>query len=245
MGPTGQNERLSQIGTLWTQMFQATAADSDEGGPPRELVLRYYGAVYRYLLGAVRDEDTALDLAQEFARRFLRGDFRNADPARGRFRDFLKASLRNLVNDHWKRQQKVKQRAAPEEIAEPAAATAEDDFETSFRDDLLARTWEALATSERETGRPFCTVLLCKTRQPDLDTAGLVAVLEPQLGKHFSEAAMRQTLHRARVLFSDLLLDEVGRSAGTSDLDRLAEELVALNLLEYCRSALERRRRNT
>jgi RNA polymerase sigma-70 factor (ECF subfamily) len=242
MGPSQQNERLSQIGTLWTQMFQAKPTGPDVSGPPRELVLRYYGAVYRYLLGAVRDEETALDLAQEFARRFLRGDFRRADPARGRFRDFLKASLRNLVNDHWKRLQKERKQTHSDDVAEPETAEV-DDFEASFRDDLLARTWEALAASEQETGRPFYSVLLCKTRQPELDTEGLAEVLEPQLGKRFSDAALRQTLHRARVLFSDLLLDEVERSAGTADPDRLAEELVALNLLEYCRAALERRRK--
>jgi hypothetical protein len=47
----------------------------------------YHRAVHRYLLGALRDEDAAEELFQEFALRFVRGDFRWADRGRGRFRD--------------------------------------------------------------------------------------------------------------------------------------------------------------
>ena len=40
------------------------------------LLLDYSGAVSRYLLGALRDNEAADELAQEFAVRFIRGDFR-------------------------------------------------------------------------------------------------------------------------------------------------------------------------
>ena len=43
---------------------------------------QHCGAAYRYLLGAVHDPDAADDLCQDFAVRFLRGDFRRADPGR-------------------------------------------------------------------------------------------------------------------------------------------------------------------
>ena len=42
--------------------------------------------------------------------------------------------------------------------------------------------------------------------------------------------------------FAALLLEEVARSLETSDPPALEEELRALDLLRYCRSALERRR---
>jgi DNA-directed RNA polymerase specialized sigma24 family protein len=48
----------------------------------------------------VRDPEVADDLAQEFALRFLRGDFQRADPERGRCRDYLKRALINLVHDY-------------------------------------------------------------------------------------------------------------------------------------------------
>src|SRR5262245_57328630 len=100
----GQNQslesRLSGISTLWSTFFQAHKSGDAAVAARQALLERYSGAVYRYLLGAVRNEDTAADLTQEFALRFLRGDFHRADPQRGRFRDYLKTSLIHLVNDH-------------------------------------------------------------------------------------------------------------------------------------------------
>ena len=40
-----------------------------------------------------RDEQLAEELFQEFALRMLRGDFRRAEPLRGRFRDYLKTVI--------------------------------------------------------------------------------------------------------------------------------------------------------
>src|SRR6266571_6521976 len=93
-------QRLSRIATQWTVVFQAHgAADHAAGEARNRLLLQYSGAVYRYLFGAVRNADVAADLCQDFAVRFLRGDFHRADPCRGRFRDYLKTALANQVND--------------------------------------------------------------------------------------------------------------------------------------------------
>src|SRR5947207_152703 len=101
MPPFPSDEHLSRIATRWTMVFAAhRGPDSVERGMLPTLLLRYSGAAYRYLLGAVRDPDRAEDLCQEFAVRFLRGDFHRAAPGRGRFRDYLKTALVNLVNDH-------------------------------------------------------------------------------------------------------------------------------------------------
>jgi RNA polymerase sigma-70 factor (ECF subfamily) len=69
------NGRLSRITTRWLDL-----RDAHEGMPQamRALLERYRGAVYSYLFGAVHTPDTADELFQEFALRFLRGDFRAA-----------------------------------------------------------------------------------------------------------------------------------------------------------------------
>ena len=73
---------LSRISTPWTLVRLAHAdAEAPAAHALRLLLQRYCGAAYRYLRGALRDEDAALDLLQEFVLRFLRGDFRRADPA--------------------------------------------------------------------------------------------------------------------------------------------------------------------
>src|SRR5204862_1035092 len=121
---------------------------------------RYQSAAYRYLLGGVRNLDAADELFQEFALRFVRGDFRRADPERGRFRDFVKTALRNLVTNHHK---KVARHPAaslekPEDVA---ADTPPEDLDAEFlsnwRKALLDRAWESLAALEKPGGPPFYT----------------------------------------------------------------------------------------
>src|SRR5271165_4201899 len=69
--------------------------------PVRDKVERYYGAVLRFLVAVVKNDEIAVELANEFALRFLEGKYEQFDPKRGRFRHYLKGCLRNLVHDHW------------------------------------------------------------------------------------------------------------------------------------------------
>src|SRR5262249_14740500 len=115
-------------------------------------------------------------------------------------------------------------------------------FVESWRQELLARTWQALADAESQTGQPFHTVLRLRVDQPDLRSAQMAEQLTARLGKPVSAAGVRQTLHRARDRFADLLLDEVSQTVGGSDVEDLEQELIDLDLLTYCQPALDRRR---
>jgi RNA polymerase sigma-70 factor (ECF subfamily) len=249
MGPNELQQRLSSIKTSWSKLFQAHRGEKDAATAAlQQLLLRYYGAVYRYLLGALCDPAAAEELTQEFAVRFLRGDFCRADPRRGRFRDFLKTSLRHLVITHWRDREKAPPPLPPEGPEQPAAGPPPgDDFDRAFldkwREELLARTWEALARAQEETGQPYHTVLRCKTRGPELHSAQLAEQVGAQAGRAYTETGVRQLLHRARERFARLLVEEVAHSLETTDPDKLEQELIELNLLDYCRSALERRAR--
>src|SRR4051812_12204671 len=102
---TGDEQHISQIATRWSLMTQAhRGADPDRHAAQGELLARYCASAYRYLRALVRDEAGAEELCQEFALRFLRGDFRHADPQRGRFRDYLKAALCHLAGEHLRRE---------------------------------------------------------------------------------------------------------------------------------------------
>src|SRR5580765_2902538 len=127
MDPAILEKRLSQMKTRWTVLFEAHQPEGDAAGRARrDLLLHYHAAVHRYLLGTLRDATAAEDLTQDFAVRFLRGDFKQADPERGRFRDFLKTSLRRLVFDHWGRIQRARTKGAgplpDDSVLLPAAA---------------------------------------------------------------------------------------------------------------------------
>jgi RNA polymerase sigma-70 factor (ECF subfamily) len=110
---TAEGQRkLSCIDTSWATINLAHQGQGDVAvSAQRRLLLRYYRPMYSYLRAMVRDEEAAEELTHEFVVRFLRGDFRSADPARGRFRDLLKLALRRLAIDYWKHKRVEKKRA--------------------------------------------------------------------------------------------------------------------------------------
>src|SRR5689334_39542 len=101
-------ERLSRINTMWTMVRQAHDQGSGTADSAQRILMdRYCAAVHRYLLGAIRDEEAADELFQEFALRFLRGDFRRTEAGKGRFRDYVRTVLIHLVNDHHRARRKT------------------------------------------------------------------------------------------------------------------------------------------
>lgn len=95
------SQRLSRIDTLWSLVHRAHGGEP--GQAVADLFARYGGAVHRYLRASLRDPDAADDLFQEFALRVVRGDFRNADLGKGRFRDYLKTAVIRMMVDHRRR----------------------------------------------------------------------------------------------------------------------------------------------
>jgi RNA polymerase sigma-70 factor (ECF subfamily) len=234
------NEHLSRISTQWSVLFDAnrgTASPAQE-----KLLRRYSGAVYRYLYAVLRDTHAADELAQEFALNFLRGGFRGASPDRGRFRDYVKASLFNLIRGHHRQRLRQTPRSdvADDELTTEDVLAEDQRFLEGWRDELLARVWEALLLYENDTGRPFHTLLKYRVRNPDTSSAKMAAELGQQLGQKLTAAGVRQTLHRAREAFGDLLVEEAARSLETTDRDAIAQELIDLGLHAYCKDAIDR-----
>ncbi|HEV3115876.1 MAG TPA: sigma-70 family RNA polymerase sigma factor [Gemmataceae bacterium] len=238
-------QHLSQIETLWTVWRKAHhGAPGEVQSAQARLVERYGGAIRRYLLGAVRDPEAVEELFQEFALRLLRGSLDGADPERGRFRDFVKGVLFHLIADHHKRRQRGPRNLPadyPEPGFEPSLADSERMFLQSWRDELMARAWSALAEVEKAGGPPLYTVLRFRGDHPDLRSPEMAEQLSARLGKPITAVSLRQTLHRAREKFAQLLLDEVMHSLHEPTPAALEEELIDLGLFEYCRPALQKR----
>jgi RNA polymerase sigma-70 factor (ECF subfamily) len=241
------DDHLSRIETRLTVWLQAHQGEGQAAVVARQqLVLRYHGAVYRYVLGMLHEPDAAEDLTQDFLLRLLRGDFRHFDPQRGRFRDFLKVALRHLVVDYWRqkkqRKEKEPQSLQPGQAEHATESPPEIDVDQAFiekwKEELLARAWEALEKDQQESNQPYYFVLRLKTEQPDLRSAQLAIQVSAQFGKPVTGDSLRQLLHRARRRFAELLVDEVGRSIETAEPDQVAEELIDLGLMSYCRSAV-------
>ncbi|MBL8795084.1 MAG: sigma-70 family RNA polymerase sigma factor [Planctomycetia bacterium] len=240
------NSRLSGIQTMWTLVRKAHQGQPEVVKPAQEqLLARYGGAVKRYLRGLVRDADTADDLFQEFAVRLIKGDLHNADPQRGKFRNYVKGVLFHLVADFHQRKKRqpvgMGDNTPEPAISEPSHAELDAEFLHNWRDDLLARSWLKLEGAERQSGKPFYTVLRFRSQNPELTSDQLAAQLSVKLGKPLTAAGVRQTLHRARERFSEIVLDEVVHSLDNPTPRQLEEELIDLGLMKYCKPALERR----
>ncbi len=247
MDQTAFESHLSRIETRWSLVFRAHGRGDDAPDSLHRLMRRYGGAVRRYLLASLRDVDAAEELAQEFALRFLRGDFRRADPGKGRFRDFVKRAVYNLMLDHHRsRRRRDRMGHLVEDLPEAAGPDAwehehDRQFTASWRDELLCRTWSALARDQEESGRPFHSLLRLRTDRPQASSAELAEAFTQIGPKRVDATWIRVNLHRARDLFVDLLLKEVAASLDEPDPEHLDSELIELGLYEHCRSALRRR----
>jgi RNA polymerase sigma-70 factor (ECF subfamily) len=247
MHPVDTPGRLSQISTAWTLLGQAKDKENDPDARAwAVLIERYRGAAHRYLIASVRDQDVAAELFQEFAVRFLRGDLRRADQTKGRFRDYLKVCLSNLVSEYRRKAPRYRV-AALDPTMEPAApepepSQSDEAFLAEFRKDLLDRAWQTLEGSERQTRAPYFTALRTRTDQPEMTSAELAELMTRQLRPDtpFTDAGVRKLLQRAREVFTDFLVEEVAGSVPTRDRNRLEQELIDLGFFGYCRQALDR-----
>lgn len=242
-------EHLSRIDTLWSVVRRAHSPDDVRAAEAQELLLdRYGGAIRRYLGACLRDRDAADEVFQEFALRFVRGDFQSADPSRGRFRAFVKTIVYRLMIDYRRRKGRDGRQQAL--VVEPTARDDADDpladsdevFLASWRDELLARTWRGLEDHQRATGSPYHTALRQRVDAPEMRSPELAARLTERLGKPITAENARVLVHRARDRFAELLLDAVGESIDDPSPDAIEEELIDLRLFDYCRDVLNKRR---
>jgi RNA polymerase sigma-70 factor (ECF subfamily) len=242
-----EKRRLSQIDTRWSTLNAAHQHSAEQALAARgRLITRYGNAIYAYLLKCLRDPDKADELFQEFALRLSRGDFRRASPGRGRFRDFIKTSLYHLIVDYHRGQRKRGQ-SLTEDVSDstspdPASTESDAAFLASWRTELLDRAWQALKVWEQQTRQPLHTVLRCRSDHPDSSSAELAELLAKLLGKPVNAGWVRKRLYYAREKFSELLVDEVASTLALASPAQIEQELIDLDLLQYCRGALARRK---
>lgn len=236
-----ENRPLGQISTVWSVVIRAREG---AGVSEAELVAffaSYHGAVYRYFLTAVGNGDVAEDLSQDFAMRFIRGDFRRAHPESGRFRDFLRVALANQLRDYFRRQGLRRGAELPSETPDPKSdGTEHPKFDSHWRDELLAQTWVALEHHQQSSGQPYHKALRLKATEPGRTSQELAAVFSEQTGTTVSDTAFRKLLQRARDRFGELLLQNVAATLALHTREELERELIELQLHAYCRTWLDR-----
>ena len=177
--------------------------------------------------------DLAEELCQEFALRFLRGDFRHARPERGRFRNYIKAALRNLVHDYHRRQPPPAEQLPSESQLPPAAIPSDDDFSEIWSSELMLRAWAALQADSLAHGNHYCDALRLKAEDPARRAEVVAALLTERCGTAYSGTTVRQMLRRGREKFAALLREAVRESLPADESDNVDQELADLGLLAY------------
>jgi RNA polymerase sigma-70 factor (ECF subfamily) len=195
--------------TRWS-LILASGAESPGPGL-EELARSYWRPIHAWLAAHRRDprEDPA-DLAQDFFAWMIETGFvKRADPARGRFRAFLKTALRNFAIDRARRGRTERRgggrvpvplSGGDDEVGQepPAPGPGPDELlDQAWRAELVGRALERLEQEMREAGRePGFRVFRDNylAAGPDLDHAALAAAhgLTPhEVSRHLVHARRR------------------------------------------------------
>jgi hypothetical protein len=225
-------EHLSGQSTPWELLRQARdLLPAVQNAARAALLERYESLIRRYLGGAFRgraDQHEAIDeCVQRFGVRLCEGAFDGADPRRGRFRDYLKTSLRHLVVDYLR-----------EHAGHPPAVSGDVALEDGVFDEMhrLHLVQRALAALERQSlaqRQQYHTVLRLRMAQPGWSMEQLaLALSRDDVSRNANW--VKQQLFRGREKLCLLVRAEVASELQSARPEDIDEELAALRLLDYC-----------
>ncbi len=228
-------DRIDAISTRWSLLRLAQGTHPDTTKARQMLVLRYSSAVRRYVGAIVRKGDDADELAQEVVLRLMRGDFAGADPTRGRFRDFLKIAVRNMIQNHWA---KSSRRKTDTLTADPLTADTERDtaWLGVWQKSVLDHALESCRHDESSSGS--YTLLKLRMELPEATSDELAEKLSVKLNTTIRPDACRQMLRRARFKLAEALIEEIKNGLDDESPARVLDELAALELLEQVKDFL-------
>lgn len=215
--------------TSWTTVLAARTTASTESRNALESLCRtYWYPLYALVRHLGHDADGARDLTQSyFAELLEKGYLEDYDPARGRFRVFLKASLENFLSKQRDKERTWKRGGRTEVLSldtpdvesryqhEPVdRMNPEEIFERRWALTVLERALGQLRKEQEDAGRGpefarlegFLTGL--ETMTPYREVAA-------ELGT--SESVVKTTVHRLRERFGVVLRAEIADTVSSPD----------------------------
>ena len=209
------------VTTHWSLVVSAGHNDTPNARNALEkLCLAYWSPIYAFVRRQGQGPDDAQDLTQEFFARLLeKKSLAAADPAKGRFRSFLLASLKHFLANEWDKARAQKrgggQILIPIDVAaaetscgiEPADnLTAEKIYERRWALALLDQVLRRLRAEYVRDGKEN----LFERLKPTLTEASRsvrYAEIAAQLGT--SEGAVKVAVHRLRQRYREVLRAEI------------------------------------
>lgn len=242
--PTSQGARPAGSAQFVTTHWSEIVAARDEGSPDaaralESLCAAYWFPLYAWLRRQGRTVQDAEDLTQAFFGHLLSKErLKQAERARGRFRSFLIASMKNFVCNEWDKETAQKRGGqvqfvplatdvAEERLGrEPTDATnPELAFERLWAATLLEGAIRRLRVEYARDGKGAMLDLLRTHLSGD---RGGVPYAEIQARLGLGESAVKMAVLRLRRRFGEILREEVARTvAGPHEIDAEIRALFA------------------
>lgn len=231
------------VGRKFDTTHWSVVLASAEGNTPtaREALARlcetYWYPLYAFVRRQGYDRDDALDLTQGYFLRLLEGHYLDAvDPAKGRFRDFLLASLKHYLSSERTRA-RTQKRAPQRPLLSIDASQAEERYRIEPADpvtpeEIFERRWalavidqvltrleqEEIAAGKGRQYRKLHTHLTGRAQR------GAYKSVAQELG--MGEGAVRVSVLRLRRRFGRLLREEIGHTL--ADARQVDDEIRSL-----------------
>jgi len=204
--------------TRWTLVSQSRGGTPEAQHALSELCEAYYGPVVAFLRRDGRDDDAARDLAHSFFAKLLeRGSPGDAEPGRGRFRNYLLGAVKHFVANQRRDIAREKRGGGAEHLAlsettGTSPGTDIADASASLTDAAFDRDWAVAIL-----GRALTSL------ESDQNGDGTFAILKPWLtpGGHnlsqadtakqlgMTEGALKVAIHRLRKSLRELVRREI------------------------------------
>ena len=223
--------------TRWSLVLAARGSSMPARDALAQLCGLYWYPLYAYVRRKGHTHAEAEDLTQEFFTRLLeRDDLAAVDPARGRFRSFLMASLEHFLSHERDRNRTLKKGGGirtPSLDADTAEThygrepvdrlTPELVFERRWGLTVMERAMERLRAESGDQAERFERLKPCLTGdQPDR-----YREIAAALG--MTETAVKTAVHRMRERYGRLLRDEVAETvASAADVDEELRHLLGV-----------------
>lgn len=228
------------VTTHWSVVLAAGRSDSTRARAALEQLCRnYWHPLYAYVRGTGYSREEAEDLTQEFFARLLaHNSVARADPARGRFRSFLLASLKHFLANEWEKARALKRGGgaqllpldfdtAETRCAQPIASgdTPDRAYDRQWALSLLDAVLGRLRHEYRDAGREHMYLGL-----KDTLGGGRSEIPYRELGVRLdiSEGAVKVAAHRLRQRYRELLREEIANTVtGPEEVEEELKHLFA------------------
>jgi RNA polymerase sigma-70 factor (ECF subfamily) len=227
------------VTTQWTVVLAAGSPDSPGHRQALEALCRtYWFPLYAYLRRQGCDSHQAQDYTQGFFASLLeRQALQRADPAVGRFRSFLLASLKHFIADERDRTQAKKRgggKCFPLDVDDAETRYSLEPADNMSPEKLFMRSWALTVLKEAmtqlkaecvEAGKGHIFERLKTHLQAGEAPAGY-SDIAAELG--MTESAVRVAVHRLRQRYGEFVRRQIAQTvANPGEVDEELRELVA------------------